>query len=75
MRQRWFVTAILAVSVSLLAHVALGQLITEFPVPTASSGVLGITAAPDGNLWFTEQSANKLGRITLAGVITEFPLP
>jgi virginiamycin B lyase len=75
MRQRWFVTAILAVSVSLLAHVALGQPITEFSVPTASSGLLGITAAFDGNLWFTEQSANKLGRITTAGVITEFPLP
>ncbi len=75
MRQRWFVTAILAAPVFLLADMARGQLITEFPVPTASSGVLGITAAFDGNLWFTEQTANKIGRITTAGVITEFPLP
>src|SRR4029077_19811400 len=28
-----------------------------------------------GNVWFTEQSANRIGRITPAGVITEFPLP
>ena len=75
MRPRWFVTAILAVPVCLLAGVARGQAITEFPVPTASSGVLGITASLDGAMWFTEQSANKIGRITTAGVITEFPLP
>src|SRR5690349_17248812 len=33
-----------------------------------------ITSGPDGNLWFTEQGVNKIGRITPAGVITEFPL-
>ena len=31
-----------------------------------------ITAGPDGNLWFTEGTGNKIGRITTAGVITEF---
>ena len=39
-------------------------MITEFPLPTASSGPAGITAGPDGNLWFTELVANKIGRIT-----------
>jgi streptogramin lyase len=34
----------------------------------------GITTGPDGALWFTEQNASKIGRITTAGVITEFPL-
>jgi virginiamycin B lyase len=33
-----------------------------------------ITAGPDGNLWFTEQSG-RIGRITPAGVVTEFPAP
>ena len=75
MHPRWFVTAILAVPVPLLAGLARGQVITEFPVPAAFGGALGITAGFDGNLWFTEQSANKIGRITTAGVITEFPLP
>ena len=28
---------------------------------------------PDGNLWFTESLGNRIGRITTAGVMTEFP--
>ncbi|MGH7266700.1 MAG: virginiamycin B lyase family protein, partial [Candidatus Rokuibacteriota bacterium] len=35
----------------------------------------GITAGPDGNLWFTEAVANRIGRITPFGAITEFPVP
>ncbi len=50
-----------------------GVTINEFTIPTAGSA--GITAGPDGNLWFTENSGNKIGRITTAGVITEFPIP
>src|SRR5438128_2358664 len=49
--------------------------ITEFPVPTSSSHPAGITAGPDGNLWFTESNANQIGRITTSGGFTEFPLP
>jgi streptogramin lyase len=47
---------------------------TQFPVPTTRSDPIGIAAAPDGDLWFTE-SGNKIGRITPTGSITEFPLP
>ena len=36
---------------------------------------LGITAGPDGALWFTGLSGNRIGRITTAGVITEFTVP
>jgi streptogramin lyase len=35
----------------------------------------GITAGPDGNLWFTEERGNQIGRITPAGTVTEFPIP
>ena len=49
--------------------------ITEFPVPTASSLPDGITAGPDGNLWFTESYSNNIGRISPGGTITEFPVP
>jgi len=33
--------------------------ITEYDVPTAAAGLLGIAAGPDGSLWFTEQNADK----------------
>jgi hypothetical protein len=49
--------------------------ITEFSIPTPDSGPGGITAGPDGALWFTEYQGNQIGRITTAGVITEFPTP
>ena len=39
----------------------------------AASG--GITSNTDGSLWFTEPGANKIGRITTAGVVTEFTVP
>src|ERR1700704_1709230 len=49
--------------------------ISEFALPTAGSEPFGIAPGPDGNLWFTELSGNRIGRITAAGAITEFPLP
>jgi len=49
--------------------------VTEFPVPTANSGPAEIITGPDGNLWFTERNTTNIGRITPAGVITEFPPP
>ena len=58
-----------------LAGCALGQILTEFPVPTANAFPYGIAAGPDGNLWFAEFNANRIGRITWAGVVTEFSSP
>jgi virginiamycin B lyase len=49
--------------------------ITEFALPNANSGPTFITAGPDGNVWFTEYSGNKVSRITPDGVISEFPVP
>ena len=46
-----------------------------YNIPTAGI-VNGITAGPDGNLWFTETNANKIGKISPAtGVVTEFNIP
>ena len=42
-----------------------------FPL-TAGSFAFGITPGPDGNLWFSERTGNRIGRITPAGVVTEF---
>jgi streptogramin lyase len=35
----------------------------------------GITTGPDGNLWFTENVANRIGRETPGGSLSEFALP
>jgi streptogramin lyase len=49
---------------------------SAFPIPTASSASDGITAGPDGNLWFTEQNGNQIGMINpTTHVIAEFPIP
>lgn len=48
--------------------------VTEFPV-TARSNPAYITTGPDGNLWFTEDNANKIARMTTSGTVTEFSLP
>jgi virginiamycin B lyase len=56
-------------------HVMAQSITDEFPIPTINSFPFGITTGPDGALWFTESNSNKVGRITTAGVITEFPIP
>ena len=36
----------------------------------------GITAGPDGNIWFTEENGNRIGRITPGGVASrKSPMP
>jgi virginiamycin B lyase len=49
--------------------------ITSYTMTTASRQPTGIAAGPDGNLWFVEVAANKIGRITTTGAITEFSVP
>jgi streptogramin lyase len=39
--------------------------VTEFPFPSRG-GPEFITAGPDGNLWFTENRGDKIGRITMS---------
>jgi streptogramin lyase len=50
--------------------------ITELAsLPTLNSAPAGITAASDGSIWFTESSANQLGRLSPQGTLTEYPVP
>ena len=48
--------------------------IIEYTLPTSNGSPLGIAAGPDGNLWFTEDSTNKIGKITTSGTITEYAI-
>lgn len=45
--------------------------ITELPIPAANISLEGITAGPDGNLWYTSFNSNRVGRITPAGTVAE----
>jgi streptogramin lyase len=76
----WLGTAAVTLSVSALsaalsaAPAGAVTVRTFSPGLTASSVPTRIVAARDGNLWFTEQNASKIGRITPSGSITEFPV-
>ena len=35
----------------------------------------GSSKGPDGNLWFTDNSNNSIGRMTTSGAVTMFPIP
>jgi virginiamycin B lyase len=72
LRLAWLMVALTALLALLLLSTAAGASITEFNIPTAESAPRRIALGPDGNLWFTESHAEKIGRITPAGVITEY---
>lgn len=74
---------VLAPVIGSIARITTDGIITEFPLPgstykyvdnSVDSVSFAITAGSDGNLWFTEAEANKIGKITPQGVITEYPL-
>lgn len=52
--------------VGALALPASAAAIDEFPVPPGSCPG-GITAGPDGALWFTEEGTSRIGRMTASG--------
>jgi streptogramin lyase len=69
--------AILALAFATLRVDAAEAIITEFNAGlTPGSNPSGLVAGPDGNVWFThfgdEGASPAIGRITSAGVITEF---
>ena len=48
---------------------------TEFARDIAPGAApTSITSGPDGNLWFTEAGADRIGRVTPTGVVTEFSI-
>ena len=51
-----------------------GQTFNEFRICSAG-GPIQIASGPDGALWFTESTGNRIGRITTNGDVSEFPIP
>ena len=59
-----------------IGHMTFAGAFTEFPVLTAGASLQSICFGPDRNMWFTEQLANKIGRIlTSDQTVTEFTVP
>jgi streptogramin lyase len=60
------------------AFLGLFAVVAQADIVEFSAGIspgahpFGITAGPDGNVWFTEPGVNRIGRITPEGVVTEF---
>jgi streptogramin lyase len=51
-----------------------GTVVDQFPVPATGFYPSLIVRGPDNNLWFIE-AFQKIGRMTTAGVLTEFSFP
>ncbi|HEY4811466.1 MAG TPA: SMP-30/gluconolactonase/LRE family protein [Solirubrobacteraceae bacterium] len=48
--------------------------VAEFPV-AAGTDPYGITSGPDGNIWYADVYARKVGKVTPSGTNTEYTLP
>ena len=51
------------------------QTFTEYNIPTPGSQPYAITPGPDGNLWFTEWAAGKIGKVTPSGAVIDYQIP
>lgn len=59
-----------------LVHLRPGGATTYYSTPTAHSRPYGIATAPNGDIWFTEYDANRLGVLTPAtSTFVEYRLP
>jgi virginiamycin B lyase len=66
------ITGVGLLSLSIAPVWAAAGTVTEFPVKSSPSG---ITAGPDGNLWFTLFLGNAIERITPSGAVSGFAIP
>jgi streptogramin lyase len=48
--------------------------LTTFPLADRQAEPGGITAGPDGAMWFTERRGNRIGRITTDGAVSDYVL-
>jgi streptogramin lyase len=77
----WLTTSVGGGHPDFILRIGPGDTVTPFQAGVRiGGGVFGtgperITSGPDGNLWFTEFWTNRIGRMTPAGVLTEFPIP
>jgi virginiamycin B lyase len=49
--------------------------VNHYQLPTVGSTPIYIALGPDGNMWGTELTGNKIFRVTPTGTVTEFAIP
>jgi virginiamycin B lyase len=49
--------------------------ISQFGIPSAEGQAYVIAPGPDGDMWFTEIRASKIGRVTPGGEVSELATP
>jgi streptogramin lyase len=52
-----------------IIRVTPGGEVSRYPVPTEKGRPAGITVGPDGNIWFVEGIANKVGRLVFGASV------
>ena len=76
-REWWLAAACLTALLATLCgapNAAASFTSVEYPVVTPNSSPDDIVLGSDGNLWFTEETSDRVARITPSGVVTEFPV-
>ena len=79
-RELWFTDQ----GTTAIGRISTSGAVRMYPTPTRDGNPIGvggdanpfsITKGPDGAMWFTESAADRIGRITPEGDITEYELP
>jgi virginiamycin B lyase len=71
----WFgVVAASTLNPHRIARLSLSGEIGELLLSHPTTGEVDITAGPDGAMWFTDSQANAIGRVTMAGDVSHYPL-
>jgi RHS repeat-associated protein len=69
----WFAST--GLSTSYVGYVTPAGAVTEFAVPGDGPLLAGITAGPEGAVWFVNYTAGQIDSITTAGALTEYQFP
>ena|GEM_PF-5092171 len=62
---------------NVLGRISKEGIVEEFPVPESNGtlGIGGLAPGPDGNMWFTQPAANRVGWMTTSGQTEGFQSP